>query len=127
MKTGSATYASCQDGRGEYPTGGTMGKAFCLFDKLGLFEDDNKMKINWDAVNGAFGSFANFANDCKDSDYDVDGGFWDDIGDWWGGEDFDYSSVDKALGNFYSCVAAKLVQEAHDQFNNKFFTACPAF
>ena len=36
MKTGSATYASCQDGRGEYPTGGTMGKAFCLFDKLGL-------------------------------------------------------------------------------------------
>ena len=38
------------------------------------------MKINWDAVNGAFGSFANFASDCKDSDYDVDGGFWDDIG-----------------------------------------------
>ena len=26
----------CQDGRGEYPTGGTMGKAFCLFDTLGL-------------------------------------------------------------------------------------------
>merc|ERR1712020_138474 len=97
MKTGSTTYASCQQGRGEYPTGGTMGKAFCLFDKLGLFADDNKMKINWDAVHGAFGSFANFASDCKD---------------------FDYSSVDKALGNFYSCVAAKLVQEAHDQFNN---------
>jgi len=127
MKTGSSTYASCQDGRGEYPTGGTMGKAFCLFDKLGLFADDNKMKINWDAVNGAFGSFANFAAECKDSDYDVDGGFWDDIGDWWGGEDFDYSSVDKALGNFYSCIAAKLVQEADDQFRNKFFAACPAY
>merc|ERR1712142_761645 len=127
MSTGSDVYISCQSGRGEYPTGGTMGKAFCLFDKLNWFADDNKMKINWDAVNGAFGSFANFASDCKDSDYDVDGGFWDDIGDWWGGEDFDYSSVDKALGNFYSCVAAKLVQEAHDQFNNKFFSACPAF
>merc|ERR1739848_820584 len=98
MKVGSSTYASCQEGRGEYPTGGTMGKAFCLFDKLGLFQDDSKMKINWDAVNGAFGSFANFAAECKDSDY---------------------SSVDKAVGSFYSCVSAKLVQEANDQFRNK--------
>ena len=36
MKTGSSAYMGCQDGRGEYPTGGTMGKAFCLFDTLGL-------------------------------------------------------------------------------------------
>ena len=36
MKTGSDAYLGCQDGRGEYPTGGTMGKAFCLFDTLGL-------------------------------------------------------------------------------------------
>ena len=36
MKTGSTAYLGCQDGRGEYPTGGTMGKAFCLFDTLGL-------------------------------------------------------------------------------------------
>ena len=36
MKTGSTAYMGCQDGRGEYPTGGTMGKAFCLFDTLGL-------------------------------------------------------------------------------------------
>ena len=35
MSTGSDVYVSCQSGRGEYPTGGTMGKAFCLFDKLG--------------------------------------------------------------------------------------------
>merc|ERR1711962_1240178 len=37
MSTGSDVYVSCQSGRGEYPTGGTMGKAFCLFDKLGYF------------------------------------------------------------------------------------------
>ena len=36
MTTGSEVYVSCQSGRGEYPTGGTMGKAFCLFDKLGF-------------------------------------------------------------------------------------------
>ena len=36
MKTGSTVFMGCQDGRGEYPTGGTMGKAFCLFDTLGL-------------------------------------------------------------------------------------------
>ena len=36
MKTGSSAYLGRQDGRGEYPTGGTMGKAFCLFDTLGL-------------------------------------------------------------------------------------------
>ena len=34
MTTGSEVYVSCQSNRGEYPTGGTMGKAFCLFDKL---------------------------------------------------------------------------------------------
>merc|ERR1712109_446070 len=28
MTTGSEVYVSCQSGRGEYPTGGTMGKAF---------------------------------------------------------------------------------------------------
>merc|ERR1712037_631329 len=42
MKTGSTAYLGCQDGRGEYPTGGTMGKAFCLFDTLGLFANDEK-------------------------------------------------------------------------------------
>ena len=36
MKTGGATLSSCQSGRGEYPTGGTMGKAFCLFNSLGF-------------------------------------------------------------------------------------------
>ncbi len=110
MKTGSQTYAACQEHRGEYPTGGQMGKAFCLFDTLGFFADDNKMKINWDRLAEAFGSYNGFVTECKDTDYDSDGGFWDDVGDWWGGEDFNYSSVDKAVGNFYTCVSAKLVK-----------------
>ena len=51
MKTGSDAYLGCQDGRGEYPTGGTMGKAFCLFDTLGLvriteFYLNNNIKKN---------------------------------------------------------------------------------
>jgi len=126
MKTGSSAYMGCQDGRGEYPTGGTMGKAFCLFDTLGLFADDSKMKINWDATKAAFGSFGGYVDDCKSTDYDTDGGFWDGVGDWWGGEDFDYSTVNTALGHFYSCVSTKLRNEAVDQFRNKFFAACPA-
>ena len=80
------------------------------------------MKVDWKKVAGAFGSYNNFATECKDTDYDTDGGFWDDIGDWWGGEDFDYSSVDKALGNFYSCVAGKLVQV--DLFLKKLIKHC---
>merc|ERR1711878_250605 len=32
MKTGSDFMAECDQSRGDYPTGGKMGKAFCLFD-----------------------------------------------------------------------------------------------
>jgi len=124
MTTGSEVYVSCQSGRGEYPTGGTMGKAFCLFDKLGFFLDDDKMKINWDHIHDAFGEHSHFVDDCKDTDYDVDGGFWDSIGDWFG-EDFDYSTVDNAVGNFYNCCAKKVAQEAQDLFNAKFVSQCP--
>ena len=35
------------------------------------------------------------------------------------GEDFDYSTVDKAVGNFYHCIAAKLVNEAKAEFQAK--------
>ena len=84
------------------------------------------MKLAWDQVEAAFGSYGHFVTECKDSDYDVDGGFWDDIGDRWGGEDFDYSSVDKAVGNFYNCVSAKLVRTADEQFRSKFNEQCPA-
>ena len=51
----------------------------------------------------------NFFTPFKDTDYDVDGGFWDSIGDWFG-EDFDYSTVDNAVGNFYNCCAKKVAQ-----------------
>ena len=44
------------------------------------------MKINWDATKAAFGSFGGYVDDCKSTDYDTDGGFWDGIGDWWGGK-----------------------------------------
>ena len=46
------------------------------------------MKINWDATKKAFGSFGGFVDDCKSTDYDTDGGFWDGVGDWWGGKIF---------------------------------------
>ena len=59
------------------------------------------MKIDWDTVTAHAGSFGHFVSECKDSDYDTDGGFWDSAGDWFWGEDFDYSTVDKAVGNFY--------------------------
>merc|ERR1711963_698964 len=44
MSTGSDVYVGCQSGRGEYPTGGTMGKAFCLFDKLGYVSINYKLQ-----------------------------------------------------------------------------------
>ena len=44
------------------------------------------MKINWDATKAAFGSFGGYVDDCKSTDYDTDGGFWDGVGDWWGGK-----------------------------------------
>ena len=80
---------------------------------------DDKMKIHWDHVRNSAGSFSHFVDECKDTDYDTDGGFWDDIGDWWSGEDFDYSTVDKAVGNFYKCIAVKLVNEAKVEHTHK--------
>merc|ERR1711870_106040 len=71
MSTGSDVYVSCQSGRGEYPTGGTMGKAFCLFDKLNWFAGDEKMKINWDEIHTQFGEHSHMVDECKDTDYDV--------------------------------------------------------
>ena len=68
------------------------------------------MKINWSEVERTFGIHSKIVDECKDTDYDVDGGFWDNISDWFWGEDFDYKSVDKAVGNFYNCCVRKLVQ-----------------
>merc|ERR1719414_626447 len=42
--------AECDQSRGDYPTGGKMGKAFCLFDKLDLFANSDKMKVDWGKV-----------------------------------------------------------------------------
>ena len=41
------------------------------------------------------------------------------------GEDFDYGTVDKAVGNFYKCIALKLVNEAKAEFEAKFNAECP--
>ena len=91
-----------------------------------LFQfNDDKMKIHWGHVRDSAGSFSHFVDECKDTDYDTDGGFWDGVGDWMWGEDFDYSTVDKAVGNFYHCIAAKMVQEAKAEFQAKFNAACP--
>jgi len=83
------------------------------------------MKIHWGHVRDSAGSFSHFVDECKDTDYDTDGGFWDGVGDWMWGEDFDYGTVDKAVGNFYHCIAAKMVQEAKAEFQAKFNAACP--
>merc|ERR1712083_1262250 len=111
MQTGSQTYTWCQDenNRGSYPTGGRQGVAFCLCDQL----------------TADFGSHSHMVDECKDTDYDTDGGFWDSIGDWFG-EDFDYNSVNIAVGNFYNCCAKKVAKEAEDTFRAQFFAQCPA-
>ena len=67
------------------------------------------MKINWDQITADFGSHSHMVDECKDTDYDTDGGFWDSIGDWFG-EDFDYNSVNIAVGNFYNCCAKKVAK-----------------
>ena len=74
------------------------------------FEKPDKMKINWKEVELSFGAHSKIVDECKDTDYDDDGGFWDNISDWFWGEDFDYKSMDKAVGNFYNCCVRKLVQ-----------------
>ena len=40
------------------------------------------------------------------------------------GEDFDYSTVDKSVGNFYHCFAAKLENEAKAEFQAKVNAEC---
>merc|ERR1711862_34150 len=103
---------------GLYPDGGTAGKAFCLFDSFGLLADDGKTQksqVNWDAVNKLFGSYSHFAVECKDTDFDTDGGFWDNIGDWWGGEDFDYSELDRTVSNVLACVNNKVKKDICDE------------
>ena len=87
--------------------------------------NDDKMKVHWGHVRDSAGSFSHFVDECKDTDYDTDGGFWDGVGDWMWGEDFDYSTVDKAVGNFYHCIAAKLVNEAKAEFQAEFNVKCP--
>merc|ERR1712018_804238 len=100
MMTSSDIMSQCHDDPGKYPNGKNAGSAFCFFDKLGFFNDD-EMKINWDAVRSSTGSFSAFVDNCKDSDYDTD-------------------------GNFYGCIAKKLQTEAADQFAAKFNAQCPA-
>merc|ERR1712080_67644 len=127
MQTGSNTYTWCLDenNRGNYPTGGKQGVAFCLFDQLNYFQNSDKMKINWDQISSDFGTHSHMVDECKDTDYDSDGGFWDTIGDWFG-EDFDYGTVNTAVGNFYNCCAKKVTQEAETLFKANFFAQCPA-
>merc|ERR1712213_54720 len=55
MMTSSDIMSQCHDDPGKYPNGKNAGSAFCFFDKLGFFNDD-KMKINWDAVRSSTGS-----------------------------------------------------------------------
>merc|ERR1712184_65379 len=103
MTTASAAVSTCADNPGKYPNGKTAGASFCMFDSMGFFNDD-KMKIHWGHVRDSAGSFSHFVDECKD---------------------FDYGTVDKAVGNFYHCIAAKMVQEAKAEFQAKFNAACP--
>ncbi len=67
------------------------------------------MTIKWDLINEAFGSYSAYVDQCKDTGYDQDGGWWDDATDWVFGEDFDYGTMDTSITNFYNCVAQKLI------------------
>ncbi len=47
---------------------------------------------------------------CKDTNYDSDGGFWDGVGDWLFGENFDFDKLEKALSSFFTCCSDKLIK-----------------
>ncbi len=66
------------------------------------------MKIDWDKTVDAYGSFGYHVSDCKDTDYDSDSGFWNNVGDWFFGEDFDWGTLNTAIGKFYTCITGKL-------------------
>jgi hypothetical protein len=41
-----------------------------------------RTKVDWDKFKVKFMGRDDIVRLCKDSDYDTDGGFWDDVGDW---------------------------------------------
>ena len=54
MQRGSEAYMGCQQPNDQYPTGGTMGKAFCLFDKLNFVSVSSLSTL--DSKNSTFGN-----------------------------------------------------------------------
>jgi hypothetical protein len=69
-----------------------------------------RTKVDWDKFRVKFLGRDDVVKSCKDTDYDGDGGFWDDVGDWLFGENFDYASLEKALSRFFSCCKDKLIK-----------------
>ena len=69
-----------------------------------------RTQVDWDKFKVKFLGRDDIVKLCKDSDYDTDGGFWDDVGDWFFGENFDYASLEKALTNFFNCCKSKLIK-----------------
>ena len=69
-----------------------------------------KTKVDWDKFKTKFMNRDDIVRLCKDSDYDTDGGFWDNVGDWVFGENFDYASLEKSLTNFFNCCKDKLMK-----------------
>ena len=62
-----------------------------------------RTKVDWDKFKVKLMKRDDVIKFCKDTNYDTDGGFWDSVGDWLFGENFDYASLEKALANFFNC------------------------
>ena len=69
-----------------------------------------RTKVDWDKFKVKFLGRDDIVKLCKDSDYDADGGFWDDVGDWIFGENFDYAKLEKALTNYFNCCKDMLMK-----------------
>jgi hypothetical protein len=67
-----------------------------------------RTKVDWDKFKVKLLGRDDIMKFCKDTNYDTDGGFWDGVGDWLFGENFDYASLEKALvsslNNFFPLV-----------------------
>ena len=65
--------------------------------------NEERTKVNWDKFKVKMMNRDDVIKFCKDTNYDTDGGFWDGVGDWLFGQNFDFASLEKALSNFFNC------------------------
>ena len=73
-----------------------------------------KTKVDWDKFKTKMLGRDDIIKFCKDTNYDTDGGFWDGLGDWIFGQNFDFQSLENALANFFNCCSNMLMTVRED-------------